>query len=150
MRIERMPDPMTLVPGAAEALAALRRAVTGVDRNLLALCELRAAQINGCAAGVARAAAGLSAAQRLGVAVWRDTPWFTAEERAALALTEAVTTLGDGHDPVPDRVWDVAATHFDRTELAALLLGIAIANAVDRIDTSTRRQATSIEGENHG
>lgn len=150
MRTERMPDPVALLPGAAEALDALHRAVAGggLEDGLLALCRLRAAQLNGGAPGVVRAAAGMSPRRQYGVAVWRDTPWFTAGERAALALTEAVTTPGP--DPVPDRVWDAAATHFDQKELAALLLGIALANAVDRIDTSTRRQAAPIEGEDHG
>jgi len=144
MRTERMPDPADLVPGAAEALAALNRAVraTGLDERLVALCQLRASQINGCAAGVARAAMGVPEMDlKLAVTAWRDTPRFAPAERAALALTEAVTTLGP--DPVPDRVWDAAATHFDQKELAALLIGIAVTNAENRIDTSTRRQPAS-------
>jgi alkylhydroperoxidase family enzyme len=136
MRTERMPDPVTLVPGAAEALGALGDALAGagVDGRLLALCRLRASQLNGCAAGVERAARQVTAPEQ--VAVWRDTRWFSDEERAALALTEAVTGA-----EVPDRVWDAAATHFDQPELAALLLAVAITNAENRLDTSTRRQA---------
>ncbi|GAA2642893.1 carboxymuconolactone decarboxylase family protein [Paractinoplanes durhamensis] len=146
MRTERMADPVTLVAGAAAALDALGTAVAdaGLDGRLLALCHLRASQINGCAHGVAQgveraARHGAAADQLHAVAAWRDTPWFNAEERAALALTEAVTRMEP--DPVPDRVWDVAATHFDQNELAALLLAIAITNAENRMDTSTRRQA---------
>ncbi len=52
-----------------------------------------------------------------------------------------MTRLADQPDPVPDRVWDVAAKHFDQKELAALLLTIAIANAVNRLNAPTRQQA---------
>ncbi|WP_433303138.1 carboxymuconolactone decarboxylase family protein [Actinoplanes sp. CA-030573] len=141
MPTERMPSPTALVAGAAAALDALGAAIAGagVDERLLALAQLRAGQINGCAPGVA---AGVDRARRAGASddqlhalvAWRETSWFSAEERAALALTEAVTRLGDG---VPDRVWDVAATHFDHRELAGLLLAIALANAVNRLDVST-------------
>ena len=148
MRTERMPDPAGLVPDAAAALDAIASAVAGAGPGgrILALSRLRAGQINGSGPGVAR---GVRAARRHGaseeqvaaVAAWRETPWFGAEERAALALTEAVTRVADRPDPVPDRVWDIAATHFDQPELAALLLHIAIANAADRLDIATRRQA---------
>ncbi|MFI7027282.1 carboxymuconolactone decarboxylase family protein [Microbispora rosea] len=148
MSTERMPNPAALIPEATEALMALNRAVTGagVDGRLLALSHLRASQINGCAPCVA---GGVQQAQRHGVtadqmhavAAWRETPWFSDEERAALALTEAVTRLADRPDPVPDQVWDMAATHFDQKELAALLLNIAIANAFNRLNVPTRRQA---------
>lgn len=74
-------------------------------------------------------------------AVWRETPWLRDEERAVLALTEAVTRLADREDPVPDQVWDVAAKHFHHEELAALLLNIAITNAFNRLNVPTRQQA---------
>lgn len=148
MSTERMPNPAALIPEAMEALMAVNRAVAGagVDGKLLALSHLRASQINGCAPCVA---GGVQQAQRHGVtadqmhavAAWRETPWFSDEERAALALTEAVTRLADRPDPVPDQVWDMAATHFDQKELAALLLNIAIANAFNRLNVPTRRQA---------
>jgi AhpD family alkylhydroperoxidase len=143
-----MPDPAALVPGAAAALTALTTAVTGggEDGGLLALSRLRASQINGCGRGVAE---GVRLARRHGatadqvhtVAAWRETAWFSDEERVALAVTEAVTRLADHPDPVPDRLWDTAAKHFDHRELAALLLTIAVTNAVDRLDVPTRRQA---------
>jgi len=145
-----MPNPAALVPGVLEGLTALEAAVAaaGIDGRLLALSRLRASQINGCGPGVSR---GVQRARRHGtaadrlhaVAAWRETTWFSDEERAALALTEAVTRLADRPDPVPDETWDVAAKHFDHAELAALLLGIAIANAVDRLDVPTRRQAAT-------
>ena len=148
MSTERMPNPAALIPEAMEALMAVGKAVAGagVDGRLLALSHLRASQINGCAPCVA---GGVHQAQRHGVtadqvhavAAWRETPWFSEEERAALALTEAVTRLADRPDPVPDQVWDMAAKHFDQKELAALLLNIAIANAFNRLNVPTRQQA---------
>jgi alkylhydroperoxidase family enzyme len=142
MSTERMPNPATLIPEALfpEALAAVDRVIAGagIDGRLLALTRLRVSQINGSGPGVAdgvhRAArAGATTEQVHAVAAFRETPWFSDEERAALALTEAVTRLADRADPVPDQVWD-------QNELAALLLTIAVGNAVDRLDRATRRQ----------
>jgi AhpD family alkylhydroperoxidase len=148
MSTERMPNPAVLLPEAMAALQAVNRAVAGagLDSKLLALSHLRASQINGCGPGVTGGAQqarqhGATAEQVYAVAAWRDTPWFSDEERAALALTEAVTRLADRPDPVPDRLWDLAAKHFDHKELAALLLTIAITNAVNRLDAPTRQQA---------
>lgn len=148
MATERMPNPAVLVPEAMTALMDVTKAIAGagVDDKLLALSHLRASQINGCAPCVAD---GVHQAGRRGatedqvhaVAAWRETSCFSDEERAALALTEAVTRLADRPDPVPDQVWDVAAKHFDQKELAALLLNIAITNAVNRLNAPTRQQA---------
>jgi AhpD family alkylhydroperoxidase len=148
MATERMPNPAVLVPGAMAALTAVNEAVVGagIDGKLLSLCALRASQINGCGPCVAGGAHqahqhGATEDQVLAVAAWRETPWFSAEERAALALTEAVTRLADHANPVPDQVWDMAAKHFDQKELAVLLLNIALANAVNRLNAPTRQQA---------
>ncbi|SHN47226.1 carboxymuconolactone decarboxylase family protein [Cryptosporangium aurantiacum] len=148
MTTERMPNPAALLPEAMDALMALNRVISGagVDGKLLALTHLRASQINGCSPCVAGGAQqarrhGLSAEQVDTVAAWRETPWFSDEERAVLALAEAVTRLADRPDPVPDQVWDVAATHFDQKELAALLLNIAVTNTFNRLNAPTRRQA---------
>jgi AhpD family alkylhydroperoxidase len=148
MSAERMPNPAVLIPEAMQALMAVNRAIAGVgvDRKLLALSQLRASQINVCGPCVAEGAHqarqhGATADQVHAVAAWRETPWFSDEERAALALAEAVTRLADQRDPVPDQVWDVAAKHFDQKELAALLLNIAITNAVNRLNAPTRQQA---------
>jgi len=142
-----MPNPAALVPGVLEGLTALDAAVeaAGIDGRLLALSRLRVSQINGCGPDVVAAARraryeGVTGDQVDSVAAWRETPWFNAEERAALALAEAVTRVADRDDPVPDRVWDVAATHLDQKELAALLVGIALTNAANRLSTSTRQQ----------
>jgi AhpD family alkylhydroperoxidase len=148
MSTERMPNPAALIPGAMEALMAVNRAVAGagLDGKLLALSHLRASQINGCGPCVAGGAHqatqhGATADQVHAVVAWRETPWFSDSERAALALTEAVTRLADQPDPVPDQVWDAAAKHFDQKELAALLLNIAITNAFNRLNAPARQQA---------
>jgi len=146
MATERMPNPAVLIPGATEALTAAHSAIAGggVDDTLLALSTLRAGQINGSGPCVAEGAHqalqhGATTDQVHAVAAWRETPYFSDEERAALALTEAVTRLADHPDPVPDQVWDRAAKHFDQRELAALLLTIAMANAVNRLDVPTHQ-----------
>lgn len=75
------------------------------------------------------------------VAAWRDAPYFTSAERAALALTEAVTRLSDRADPVPDEVWQEAARHYDEGALAALLLSIAAINVWNRLNVSVKQMA---------
>ncbi|MEV6810035.1 hypothetical protein [Streptomyces sp. NPDC051132] len=75
------------------------------------------------------------------VAAWRETSYFTDQERAALALTEAVTRIADNPDGVPDDIWNQAAQHFDAPILAALVMAIASANAGNRINVTTRRIA---------
>jgi alkylhydroperoxidase family enzyme len=75
------------------------------------------------------------------VAAWRDTPYFTDAERAALALAEAVTRLSDRADPVPDDVSIEAARHYDQAALAALILSIARINVWNRLYVSTRQVA---------
>ena len=75
------------------------------------------------------------------LAAWRETTFFTDAERAALALTEAVTRLSDRSDPVPDAVWDEAARHFDERGLATLLLSISATNVWNRLNVSTRQIA---------
>jgi AhpD family alkylhydroperoxidase len=148
MSTERMPNPVALIPEALQALMAVNKAVhrAGLDPKVLALSHLRASQINGCGPCVAGGAqqsrkSGVTDDQVHAVAAWRETPWFSDEERAALALTEAVTRLADSADPVPDDIWDVAAKHFDQKELAALLLNIAMTNAFNRLNAPTRQQA---------
>ncbi|MEV1169799.1 carboxymuconolactone decarboxylase family protein [Nonomuraea sp. NPDC049784] len=144
----RMPNPATLIPEAMQALMAVNKAIlgAGVDAKLLALSHLRASQINGCSPCVAGGAQqlrhhGATDEQAHAVVAWRETPWFSDEERAALALTEAITRLADQPNPVPDEVWDMAAKHFDQKELAALILNIAITNAFNRLNAPTRQQA---------
>src|SRR4029453_14320688 len=108
-------------------------AKSGVPARTLELVSLRASQINGCSVcvdGHPRIARKLGETdERLfAVAAWRDPPYFTETERAALALAEAVTRLDDRPDPVPDDVWEEAARHYDATALRALVLARAHIN----------------------
>jgi alkylhydroperoxidase family enzyme len=73
------------------------------------------------------------------LAAWRDTPYFSDAERAALALTEAVTRLSDRTDPVPDEIWDAAVGHYDEKQLAALVLWITTVNVFNRLKVTTRQ-----------
>ena len=73
------------------------------------------------------------------VAAWREAPYFTDAERAALALTEAATRLSDRADPVPDEIWNEAVRHYERPALAALILSIAVVNAWNRLNVTTQQ-----------
>ena len=77
------------------------------------------------------------------MSAWRDTPYFTDAERAALALTEAVTRLDDRPDPVPDEIWQEASRHYDEPALAALVIQIALINVWNRLNVATRQVAGS-------
>jgi len=145
---ERMKNPAVIIPEAMPAIQALTAATRkgGVPEPTLALVHLRVSQINGCSAcvqgGSAHARKAGESEDRLAtVAAWRDAPYFTGAERAALALAEAVTRLADRPDPVPDETWDEAARHYDEQGLAALLLAIATANVYNRLNLPTRQVA---------
>jgi alkylhydroperoxidase family enzyme len=75
------------------------------------------------------------------VAAWREAPYLTDAERAALALTEAVTRLSDRADAVPDETWDEAARHYDEPALAALIIQIALINVWNRFNATVRQVA---------
>jgi alkylhydroperoxidase family enzyme len=75
------------------------------------------------------------------VAAWRDAPYFTDAERAALALAEALTRLADRTDAVPDEIWNEAARHYDECALASLVLSIALINVWNRLNVATRQVA---------
>jgi len=144
----RMTNPAMVVPGAMEPIQALFRAVHGggADPATLELVHLRVSQINGCSACLD---AGARSARKAGetderlatVAAWREAPYFTDAERAALALAEAATRLADRPDPVPDEIWDAAAGHYDEKQLAAIVLMIAVANLFNRLNATTRQVA---------
>ncbi|HEY6779833.1 MAG TPA: carboxymuconolactone decarboxylase family protein [Thermoleophilaceae bacterium] len=142
----RIDNPAMALPGAMQGLHKLNGAAqrSGIPATTHYLIHLRASQINGCAVCVDMHSrelehAGESAERINTVAVWRETPYFTEAERAALALTEAATRMADQPDPVPDEVWDEAARHYDEPQLAALVLSIASINAWNRINASTRQ-----------
>jgi len=143
-----MKNPAMIIPDAMKAIQALNAATQqgGVPPATLGLVHLRASQINGCSfccdSGSCHAKAAGETDERLfSVAAWREAPYFTAAERAALALTEAVTRLSDRADPVPDEIWDEAARHYDERGLAALLLMIATTNVFNRLNVATRQVA---------
>ncbi|MER5419423.1 carboxymuconolactone decarboxylase family protein [Streptosporangium roseum] len=134
-------DVMTAIQGLYKAMYA-----GGVDPRVLGLVHLRASQINGCSpcvfAGIASAKKHGETDERLhNVVTWRETPFFTEGERAALALTEAATRIQDGAPGVTDEIWDAAATHFDEKQLSAITLNIAMTNFFNRINHTTREQA---------
>ena len=115
-----MTHPAFVIPEAMDALQALGKAThkAGVPKETHDLVHLRASQINGCSVCVDMHAhdlrkAGESDERIFAVAAWRETPYFTDAERAALALAEAMTRLSDRPDPVPDDVWDEVARHYD-------------------------------------
>ena len=144
----RMGNPAVILPDAMKALHALNAATesAGVPPATLQLVHLRASQINGCSVCVdghprMMKRAGETDERIIAVAAWWDAPYFTDAERAALALTEAVTRLNDRANPVPDDVWNDAARHFDERALAALVLAIAAINVWNRLNVATRQVA---------
>ena len=144
----RIKNPAVIIPEAMQPIQALHAALEkgGVPAATLALVHLRASQINGCSpcvhAGTRQARKAGETDDRLAtVAAWREAPFFTDAERAALALAEAATRLADRSDPVADEIWDEAARHYDERGLAALVLMIATTNLFNRINLTTRQVA---------
>lgn len=147
----RMKNPVLILPKAMAAMQALGAAAqdAGLSKSLLELLQLRVSQINGCGLCVDMHARALKRGgetdERLfAVAAWRDTPYFTEAERAALALAEAATRIADRPDPVPDDIWNEAARHYDPPALSALLLAVATINVWNRLNVATRQLAGSV------
>jgi AhpD family alkylhydroperoxidase len=131
----------TAAPQALKAMYAFSRSVVKLDERLRHLVDIRASQINGCAycleMHLREARKAGESEQRLDtVAGWRDAPFFTARERAAFALTEAMTLISARH--VPDDVWEEAARQFDEEELGNLLMRITAINSWNRLMIATR------------
>ncbi|WP_199723235.1 carboxymuconolactone decarboxylase family protein [Micromonospora sp. CV4] len=144
----RIQNPASLLPDIVKAINLLYKAAhsAGVPGSTLELVHLRVSQINGCGACVDSGARGARKAgeteERLfAVAAWRETPYFTEAERAALALAEAATRLADRADAVPDDVWAEAARHFGEKELAAIVVWVATSNFFNRLNVTTRQPA---------
>jgi AhpD family alkylhydroperoxidase len=144
----RIKNPAALVPGAMQAIQALITSAqkAGTAPKVLQLVHLRASQINGCSpcvdGGVKHAKQAGETDERLfAVAAWREAPYFTDAERAALALAEAMTRLADRADAVPDHIWTEVAKHYDERALSGLVLWIATTNLFNRVNVATRQIA---------
>jgi AhpD family alkylhydroperoxidase len=142
----RIENPVITIAGAMDALQRLGAAVRGVGlpETTLYLIEARASQINGCSVCLdmhsrEMKAAGESDARVFMVGAWREAPYFSDAERAALALTEAVTRLADSSDPVPDAVWALVGRHYSDEQLAGLVLAIAAINTWNRVNAATKQ-----------
>jgi alkylhydroperoxidase family enzyme len=142
----RMKNPAMILPGAMDALQALVKSAEkgGVAKRTLGFVHLRVSQVNGCSVCVDIGFTAKDPQEEKAlfmVAAWRDAPYFTEAERAALALSEAVTRLSDQADPVPDAIWNEAARHYDEKALAALVLWISVTNVWNRLNVTTRQVA---------
>ena len=141
----RMTNPVFVLDGAMDAMQALSKSVSRARVPINhELVHLRASQINGCSVCVdmhskALRKAGESEERVFAVSAWREAPFFSDAERAALALTEALTRLADKEEPVPDAIWDAATEHFDEAQLAAIVLDIAQINVWNRLNVATRQ-----------
>ena len=142
----RMTHPVKVLPDAFAAMQALGKAAhnPAVPLKTLMLVELRASQINGCSICVDMHCRDLKKQgepdERIwGVAAWRENASFDPAERAALALTEAVTRIADRPDAVTDEIWAEVAQHYDEKALASLVVAIASINAWNRINAATRQ-----------
>lgn len=133
-----------VAPEGYRAVLGLEKYVqVNVDHTVLELVKLRASMLNGCSFCVDMhsrdaLAAGESSRRLFAVAAWREAPFFTERERAALALTDAVTRLGE--HGVPDEVWDAAAKAWSEKELADLVIAIATINVWNRISVTSQTQ----------
>ena len=144
----RMQNPSVVIPDAMPAILNVLKATQkgGVPQKTLELVHLRASQINGCSFCVDMGAcsakkAGETDERLFAVAAWRETPYYTDAERAALALTEAATRLSDRPDAVSDEIWDEAAKYYDEKQLAALVLMIGVTNLFNRLNATTKQIA---------
>ena len=133
-------------PGVYDAMDALDRylAGCGVEESLLHLVRLRASQINGCAYCIDMhwkdlRALGESEQRLYGLNAWRESPYYSARERAALAWTEAVTLIAGSS--VPDTAYEAARPHFTDRELSDLTLAVATINAWNRLSIAARLPA---------
>lgn len=133
----------TVAPGAYKAMLGIEEYLhqSGLEEPLMHLIKLRGSQINGCAYCIDMHWKDLRAIgeneQRLyGLGAWEESPYYTERERAALAWTEAVTNIKDGH--TPDEVYEEVRKRFSEKELADLTLAIAAINAWNRLAIAAR------------
>jgi AhpD family alkylhydroperoxidase len=128
--------------GMGRAMLNLSKEVSaGIDHRLFLLVEMRASQINGCAYCMdmhtkdARLA-GETEQRIYALSAWRETPFFTDRERAALEWTEAVTRVADTH--VPDEIYERVSSHFNESDLVALTFAVVAINSWNRLSISFR------------
>jgi AhpD family alkylhydroperoxidase len=143
-----MNNPAKVLPDSMQGIQSIMEAAhrAGVPTSTMELVHLRASQINGCSpcvysGAVSAKKAGETDERLFAVAAWRETELFTEAERAALALAESMTRLADRPDPVPDEVWDEAATYFDEKQMAGLVLWVATTNLFNRLNATTKQPA---------
>ena len=140
----RMTNPVFILPEAMQAMFALNKPTEDkLPLRLRKLVHLRASQINGCSVCVDMHAKelqkeGTPLEHIFAAAAWRETPYFTEAERAALELTESLTRIADRPDPLPDSVWEKVTRHFKEPEIAALLVSIALINSWNRFNVAVR------------
>jgi AhpD family alkylhydroperoxidase len=146
----RMKSPALTVPDALSLLLKLEKAAEHAELPFATrkLVQLRASQINGCSLCIDMHAhelkkAGESDERIWGVAGWREAPFYSDAERAALRLAEAATRLSDRDEAVSDDIWAEATQHYGPDALAALLLEIAMINLWNRLNVSTRQPANA-------
>ena len=144
----RLKNSAMLLPDAMQALLAMITAVekSGLSATIRGLVHLRVSQVNGCSVCVDLGwrqlkKTGETDERLFAISAWRDAPYFTDAERAAMALAEAATRVADQPDPVPDALWNEATRHFDERELSALTFSIALANALNRLNLTTHQVA---------
>lgn len=140
----RLRNPAMILPDVMAPIQALAKSTeSALPEKLRGLVHMRASQINGCAFCLELHTKFLHTDEPqnrlLTVAAWRDSPFFTEAEKAALALTEAVTLIAD--EGVSDAVWDEARRHFDEKQLAALVMHVTIVNMWNRLNVATRQVA---------
>ncbi|HZW08162.1 MAG TPA: carboxymuconolactone decarboxylase family protein [Phycisphaerales bacterium] len=144
-----------IAPVAFKAMSSLEVYLrdSGLDKALLHMVKLRASQMNGCAYCIdmhwkdARAA-DVSEQRLYGLDAWREAPYYSDRERAALEWTEALTNVTSGH--VPDSVYDSVRGHFSQKELADLTWAIAAINAWNRVAIALRSEAGAYKPGAHG
>ncbi|GHI05695.1 alkylhydroperoxidase [Streptomyces cellostaticus] len=150
----RMTNPAYVLPAALKGIGSVFQGIGegGLPQELAEIVGLRASQINGCSAcvhghTVNLRKAGASEERIAAVGAWREAPFFSDAERAALQLAERVTRLADrSEESVPDALWDEVADHFDEKQLSALILTISLTNMFNRINTTIKEPAGTTWG----
>ena len=149
----RMNNPLMIFPDALKGIQSMHKATSrsAVPAATRYMVHLRASQINGCSFCAEMhsrelRAAGESDERIFTVAAWREAPFFSDAERAALALTESLTRLSDRPDAVGDELWDEVRRHYDEEGTATLLLEIALINVYNRLNVAVRQPAGSFRG----